>query len=250
MKFLFIDTYYSAFLSYFWRINSGLIDTSYQKQREKLLSSCFGTSDFYSYNLKTLGYKAEDIIANDEVLQRQWAKENNLNVSKANLVSKIQMLPFVHRFLGRPQWLQKIALAQIQKSSPDILYLQDLSILNPDTLKKAKNYCRLLIGQIACPLPPERHIKCFDLILTSFPHYVHYFRKLGIKSEYFRLAFEPRALDKIGNLDKIYDVSFIGSFTHHHREGTKLFDEVSKKIPVNTWCCRVISVLNLIYFNK
>lgn len=235
MKFLFIDTYYSSFLNRFRNVNSDLINFSYNRQKEKLLSFCFGTSDFYSYNLKLLGHKADDIIANEEILQRQWGKENRLMISETNLLSKIQLTPFFHRFFGRPKWLQEVVLAQIEESNPDVLYLQDLSILNPDTLKKAKRYCKLLVGQIACPLPSEKQIKCFDLILTSFPHYVQYFRKLGIKSEYFKLAFEPRVLKKIGNSKKIYDVSFIGSFSYHHRGGTKLLEKVVRETPVNIW---------------
>lgn len=235
MKFLFVDTYYSSFLNHFRTTNPGLINSSYDRQREELLSFCFGTADFYSYNLKTLGHKAEDIIVNDEILEKQWARENTIDVRNISIISKIQMLPFVHRILGRPQWLQKIALAQIKKSSPDILYIQDLSILNEETLEQAKNNCQLLVGQIACPLPPNNLLEKFDLIITSFPHYADYFRQKGINSEYLKLAFEERMLKKSGIQNKKYDVSFVGSFSHFHRFGSELLEDVSRQIPVHIW---------------
>lgn len=235
MKILIIDTYYSDFLKNVRKHNRSLINKCYSIQKKYLIEKCFGTSDFYSYNLNKLGHKSIDIIANDEILQRQWAKENNIKVERSGFFSKFQSLPFVHKFIGRPNWIQTIALAQIKKEHPDVLYMQDLSILNPDTLRKAKKYTKLIVGQIACPLPAKENLKEFDLIITSFPHYVNKFRKMGIKSEYLKLCFEPRILKKIGQNKKIYDISFVGSFTPQHLEGTKMLEKLAKKLPVNVW---------------
>lgn len=235
MKFLIIDTYYSEFLKKIYKDNSILKNQSYQKQKKLLLDQCFGTSDFYSYNLQKMGYKSEDLIVNNEILQRQWAKEHNIIVPSADIFSKVQMLPYIHRFIGRPKWVQDVALAQIKVIKPEVVYMQDLSILNSDTLQEIKKFCKLLVGQIACPLPAKENLKQFDLILTSFPHYVDRFRKIGINSEYFKIGFEPRVLDKVGKHDRIYDVGFIGSFSSHHNKGTKLLEKVAEKIPIHIW---------------
>jgi spore maturation protein CgeB len=141
----------------------------------------------------------------------------------------------MYRFLGKPKWIQEIALAQIKKYQPDIIYMQDLSILDPETLKELKKYCRLLVGQIASPAPPKEYLKCFDLIITSFPHFVDKFRKLNIKSEYQKLAFEPRVLERVKKQERIYDVAFVGSFTPYHSAGTKVLEEVAKHVPVHVW---------------
>ncbi len=58
---------------------------------------------------------------------------------------------------------------------------------------------------------------------------------MGLESEYQKLAFESRILNKIGKQKRIYDVTFIGSFTPDHSEGTKVLEEVAKKIPVHVW---------------
>lgn len=235
MKFLIIDTYYAGFLADFWRAHPKLLGQSFLKKRQALLDACFGTSDYYSYNLRKLGHQAQDLIINDKVSQRQWAKEHGLKVASAGFWAKLQSMPLVHRLIGRPSWVQEIALAQIKYYRPDVLYVQDLSALNPKTLKAAKNYCKLIVGQIACPPPAKENLLAFDLIMTSFPHFVSRFRKMGIKSEYFKIAFDQRTVKKIGHQKKIYDVSFIGSFTPAHSAGTKILEAVAKEIPLHVW---------------
>lgn len=235
MKILFIDTYYSKFLTSLRNTFPNLSKKSYEEQKQLLLNQFFGTSDFFSHGLRKNGWIANDIIANDEILQRRWVEEKNIKVNNSGLIAKLQSLPYIHRLLGKPTWTQEIALAQVIDFKPDIVYMQDLSILNPDTLKKVKKHCKLLVGQIACPLPPKENLKCFDLIITSFPHYVKIFQKMGIKSVYQKLAFEERILKIIKPEKRAYDVSFIGSFTPYHSGRTKLLEEVAKVIPIHIW---------------
>lgn len=235
MKVLFIDTYYPKFLKSFRKSNPEFSKFSYEKYKEELLKTCFGTSDFYTYNLRKLGHEASDLVVNDEILQRKWARENGVKFIGGGLVSKLQTLPYIYRFVGKPKWMQEIALAQIKSYKPDIVYMQDLSVFNPALLNEVKRYCKLLVGQIASPPPPEEYLKNFDLIITSFPHFVEKFKKMGIASEYQKLAFDPRVLKKIGHQKRIYNVTFVGSFTPYHTEGTKILEEVARHIPVHVW---------------
>jgi hypothetical protein len=235
IKILFVDTYYSRFLGSFRKNNPECFTYSYQEYRDKLLNTFFGTSDFYSYNLRKLGHEVEDLIINDEILQKKWAKENGIKIKDNWLTTNLQRLPMVHKVLGKPQWIQQIALEQIKKARPDIVYVQDLGVFVPETLNTIKKHCKLLVGQIASPLPTIENHKCFNLIITSFPHFVEKFRKLGIKSVYQKLAFESRVLQKVGKQKRIYGVSFVGSFTPNHTEGTKILEEVARHIPVHVW---------------
>ncbi len=235
MKIIFVDTYYPVFLKSFWQRNKGLGDRSYKHIRRKLLEVSFGTSDFFSFNLRKLGYDTEDLIINDEILQKRWAQENRIRVDANGLFSKLQSLPYVNKILGQPGWLEQIALEQIKRADADIVYFQDLGVLTPQALRKVKKYCRLLVGQIASPLPAKESLKCFDLIITSFPHYVKTLRQMGIKSEYHKLAFEPRVLKKVGMQKRIYDVTFIGSFTPYHQKGTKILEKVAREVPIHIW---------------
>lgn len=235
MKILFVDTYYPKFIEKFRKDHPKFHKYSYKVYKQKLLKTFFGTSDFYSRALRKLGHKADEIIVNDEILQRKWAAENNLNVSGNGLITILQRLPYLYRFFGQPKWIQEIALEQINKYKPDIVYIQNLSILNPESLVKIKKICKLVVGQIASPLPPGRYLKCFDLIISSFPHFVKKFREVGIDSEFQLLAFEPRALSKVGTPKNIYDVVFVGSFSPYHVKGIKSLEELAKNIPVHVW---------------
>ncbi len=235
MKFAFIDTYYYAFLDFFYKNYPQVKSESYKKNLETLLDYSFGTSDFYTHNLIKIGHKAEDFIVNDEILQRKWASENNIKAKKSNLLSQLQTKPFLYKILGRPEWLQQIVISQIGIYKPEVIYIQDLSILTKNTLQTLKGCCKLLVGQIASVLPSMNILSNFDLILTSFPHYVDRLKKKGIKSEYIKIGFEKRMLDRIGNQKRIYDVSFIGSFSRYHMKSIKVFEEAAKKIDIHIW---------------
>lgn len=235
MKFLFIDTYYPKFLTFIHQKFPNLSKESYQRQLKIMLDQCFGTSDFYSYNLRQLGIKADDIIVNDEIMQREWANENGLKIDKINWLSLLQTRPIFKRFLGFPKWLTEISLAQIKSIKPDICYVQDITLFNSEAKQIIKKYCKLLIGQIASPLPAKKYLLGFDLILTSFPHYIDLFSRMNIKSEYFRIGFDTRLLEKVGQQQKVYDVTFIGSFTPFHRQGIQVLEQVAKEIPINIW---------------
>lgn len=235
MKLLIIDTYYPNFLKSFWKSNPNLKNKNYTQQIKKLLDQCFGTSDFYSYNLQKLGHEAYDIIANDDISQKQWAKEHKVNIVYSNLLDKLRTRPYVNKIIGKPGWIQKIVLSQIEFYQPKVIYIQDLNVLTQKTLTKIKRKGILVVGQVACPINQEVSLKTFDLILTSFPHYVKLFRKLGIKSEYFKIGFEPRVLTKIKRTKKKYDVTFIGSFSPHHQKATQALENVAQKIPIQVW---------------
>lgn len=234
-RIIFVDTYYPKFLKAFWENNRPLSKLSYERQRKKLLEAFFGTSDSFSYNLRKLGFVADDIIANDEILQKQWAVENGLKIRENRIVSRLQTGPYLARLLGKPAWIRKIALEQIKKYKPDIVYMQNLEILDVDTLTEVKKQCRLLVGQIASPLPDKKYLKKYDLIVSSFPHYVKKFRRMGIKSEYQKLAFDPRILKAVDKQKKKYGATFIGSFTPYHVAGTRMLEKAAKNIPIHVW---------------
>ena len=171
MKILIIDSYYPNALKKL-REQFGIhIPLTYAKQLELLLKQHFGTGDAYSYYLNSLGHKSWDIISNDELLQRQWASEHKIKVKKFTLLSALQTLPYLYRYVGKPRWMQEILLAQITDYKPDILYFQDLTVLNPQYLKNLHRKFKL-VGQIASMPPPHKYLKHFDLLLSSLPNLV------------------------------------------------------------------------------
>lgn len=235
MRFTFIDTYYPSFLIYFRKKYPDFCYLSYQKQLQKLLDECFGTSNFYSVNLKLLGHSSFDLVVNDQILQRQWIKEKNLKIKASLILSEIQAMTPLRRILGYPNWLFETALAQIEEINPDICYIQDLNFFTLRQLLTIKKKGRLIIGQIASGLPAVEYLNNYDLILTSFPHYIARLRRMGIRSEYFRIGFEKTILDRIGSQEKKYQVTFIGSFTQDHKQGTEILENVAQKVGLDLW---------------
>ena len=265
-KILILDTYYPAFLRSFYAKHPGLERQPYREQWRALMDQCFGTADFYSFNLKKLGHEAEEIVVNCEPLQRQWAREHGVQVPKrvhahgsrqhgwdARTVLRAGIRYLLGRrgsslyarlkafrtksFPRRPEpWVTQILTAQIKRVRPDILYVQELGSVDDDFLGEVKPYARLLIGQIATLLPPDRHFDSYDLIVSSLPNLVDYFGQIGIPSEYLKLGFGSSVLAKLSNPPRICrDTVHVGGYGHIHQERNALLETLAKQFDIEFW---------------
>lgn len=226
MKILIVDTYYAAFLARFYAQHEGFATADYQTQLHALLDACFGTSDFYSRHLNELGCEAQDLVVNCLPLQRTWAKANDVPLSRLALKvpHRLFRLPVLGRTLANLPGLMDVAIAQIKAAKPDVLYCHDLSFFPYEVLKALRSHVRLIVGQIACPLPPDSFLRGYDLILTSFPHFVPRLKALGVASDYFRIGFDTRVLELLGTVNKEVDVSFVGGISRHHGNAVPLLE--------------------------
>jgi len=232
MRILIIDTYYPAFLDSFYTRHVGLGNGPYAEQHQALMDECFGTSDFYSSNLIALGHEAAEIVANCEPLQRQWAKENGLAFEKW-ILGKRGVIPWPRRILS-DDWLYPVLIAQVKSYRPDVLHIQDMNGTSASFLREVRRFVKLITGQIACPMNPDADFREYDLVLSSFPHFVERFRKEGLHSEYFNLGFEPRVLKKIENGPQ-HRVVFVGGFSSEHDERVRLLEEIAESCPIDIW---------------
>lgn len=234
MRIAVFDTYYARFMADLYRRNARLRSASSEVQTEALLAAAFGTSDFYSRHLKALGWEAEDIIGNSVPLQSAWARENSEPFSAwaMKLPHRTFRLPVIGPKLAALPGLMEVAVARIRAMQPDVLYVQDLSFFTPDALKDIKKHVRTVVGQIACPLPPEQFLAGYDLILTSFPHFVPRFQAMGIKSEYFRIGFDTRVLEILGKVEQDVPVSFVGGISRHHGKAIPLLEKLADETPI------------------
>jgi hypothetical protein len=234
MKIVIVDTYYAAFLKSFYEDRTRQRNIEFKAQREDLLEQCFGTADFYSRHLKEIGSDAQELVVNCLPLQKAWARENSIYFSEfaERVPSRLRTMPIIGQIIDAVPTLIDVAIAQITKISPDILYCQDLSAFTPRTLAKIRKHVGTIVGQIACPLPPVSYLKCYDLILTSFPHFVPRLREMGIKSEYFRIGFDPIILEKLGEISKDIDVSFVGGISRNHMNAIPLLEYLAKNTPI------------------
>jgi spore maturation protein CgeB len=231
MKIIIVDTYYAAFLARQYAQHEGLARADYQMQLQSLLNACFGTSDFYSRHLNELGCEVNDFVVNCVPLQQAWAKANKVPLSQLALKvpHRLFRVPVLGKLLAGLPGLMDVAVAQIKAAKPDVLYCQDLSFFPGEVLRELKQHVRLIVGQIACPLPPESFLKGYDLILTSFPHFVDRLRGLGVKSEYFRIGFDERVLSLLGEVKKDIGFSFVGGISRHHGGAIPLLEYLAEQ---------------------
>jgi spore maturation protein CgeB len=234
MRIVIVDTYYPRFLMSAYENSPYLIDASYDEQHKVLIDSIFGTSDFYSHYLNSLGCEAQDLIANCLPLQSKWAKEQNFPLSSlASIIPpRFYRAPILGNIFARLPGLMDVAVEQIKKAKPDVLYCQDLTFFPEKVLAELRQYAKLIVGQIASPLPPKSFLKGYDLILTSFPHFVPRLRSSGIRADYFRIGFDDRVLNLLGDVKKDIAVSFVGGISRHHGNALPMLEYLACNTPI------------------
>jgi spore maturation protein CgeB len=165
-RILILDTYYTEALAHFVAQHPEWGRLSRDAHLQVVLDSLFGTADFYSRNLRLLGWDALDMIANYHGLQ-----------GDGDLVSE--------------------ALGQIDQYHPDVLFLQDLNFLPAEDVAQLRQRGVLIAAQLSCPLPALKFLVGPQVIFTSFPHYVEKLPMLGAgRTVYSPLACEPSAIDR------------------------------------------------------
>lgn len=234
MRIALLDTYYPRFLTAHYAAHPALACGTYVDQRQNLLKQVFGTSDFYSRHLQAMGHDAQDLIVNCVPLQKAWAKEHRTRYSQLalKLPQRLLRLPVLGPWLSALPGLVEIAVEQVKATQPDVLYCQDLWFLPPQKLAEVRPYTKLIVGQIASPLPTGAYLKGYDLILTSFPHFVPRLRGMGVASEYLRIGFDTRVLELLGTVEQDIDASFVGGISRHHGKALPMLEYLARSTPI------------------
>jgi len=234
MRITLLDTYYPRFLAAHYAAHPELADQPFTDQRQSILDQVFGTSDFYSRHLLAMGHDAQDLVVNCLPLQKTWAKAHDVSYSALalKLPQRLLRLPLIGPWLSALPGLVEIAMAQIKATRPDILYCQDLWFLPPQQLAELRPFVKLIVGQIASPLPPKAYLDGYDLILTSFPHLVPRLRTMGIASEYFRIGFDTRVLELLGKTEQDIPASFVGGISRHHGKALPMLEYLAQNTPI------------------
>lgn len=215
MRILVVDTYYPQFVQSLYASNPKLRDMSYYRQRDAILEKSFGTADYYSrgFEQSPRVKRAEDIIANAAPLQEAWSRD----------------------VLGVPRKQEKqILYDQIDVVGPNVLYVQDVGLIPADQLDHFKKSGIVLAAQISCPMPPKENIRRYDVIFSSFPHYIAQFQAMGVRAEYVRLAFDPVVLVRSQPLpSRTIPASFVGGVVHNRwwSWGNKVLEALAKSVP-------------------
>ena len=236
MKILFVQTNYDPFLFTFYKNPKNWQKLSYKKLQLKWSEEWFGVSNFYSKYLRTYGWDGEDLIINDWNMQSKWSQEHDLKVSGKEIPFFKFIPPSLRNFLGLSGWMKKIFFEQLNFYKPDVVYIFDLSIFSAKDIKKIKRVAKLVVGQIAYPIPiNKKPLFEYNLIISSFPHYVKMFKRWGIESKYLKLAVDSEIPKKIRKKGRIYDVAFVGGLIPYHKKGNLALAKLASEIKVDIW---------------
>lgn len=256
MRFLILNTDYPGFLAWLYAQNPGLAQKSYDEQMHVRMESLFGVANFYSSNLRRLGHEAWDIYINNEFMQKRWGYEHGLQRDQRasstvgdtvfNYAATIAantplrtLKPILKRFAlslnGSLTCVDEILAAQIEHYQPDVVLNQAMDGSIGHFLKRMKPHFRLLVGQIASPLPKGNDVACYDLIISSLPNFVEYFRQLGVAAELHLFGFEPDILNKLDCEEKSIPVSFVGGVSRDHASRTQWLEYLCRTTEIEVW---------------
>lgn len=223
MRLLKLGIYHSTYLRDFYLKRPALREKSYEIQHQALIEDCYGSSDFWTNELEKLGYETNDIIANCESSQFNWANQNNLKFDENN-------------------WLFEIAWAQIKKFRPDVLLIADYSTFTREFIRQIRRECssiKLVLGWCGAPYNDLSVIRQWDIALTCVPELAADFQNQGVRSFHVNHAFAPRILKKIdAPTEPPTDFAFIGSIltaNRFHLERERLLIHLVEKTNLQIW---------------
>jgi spore maturation protein CgeB len=238
MKFLILNTDYPEFLCCLYTKHPGLEREAYEHQARVRSESLYSIGDFYSSNLRKLGYEAREIDTNNEFMQKAWADEHGLRIDfqeRWQFRLRRGLVPWVSRATNR-QWVYEIMAAQVQHYKPDVLLSPAMNAVSNDFLREIKPYVKLLVGEhAATQLPETENWRVYDLVISSFPPTLDWFRLRGVPAELNRLGFEPRVLSHLKDRERSIPISFVGSFYSVHSTRVEWLEYLCSRFQVKVW---------------
>jgi len=219
MKVLMLWEYYPEYLSYFYNKYPSVVDLPFEEHRTKLFDDRFGWPADLSRYMNKQGIQTEFVIANAEHLQKKWAQENNFTSYSKN------------------GWEKEIALEQIRTFRPDILWITSIFDFYGDFVKRASAYCKKVIAWVSCATPTNLDVSGFATLITSHPDILKDKQYLFDDVIVTTPGFDHEILNELGNVEKKYDVTFIGGITPHHSKRAEILAYLIKNgIDVSVFC--------------
>ena len=191
----------------------------YETSLAGLMSEVFVGTDFWSRAIpQGGGLELMEVVLNCRPLQDQWAAENGFTSPDAN-------------------WMHRILCEQVRRFDPEVLIFHDQEYLVADFQAEILRHCRprLVVawdGIARCDA--ARFANC-HLVLTNFPFVRDAYRAAGLRSEVLPYSFHSDIAGRIGDLDRIYPLSFAGSLVVRsdlHVRRLRLVGELAKRFPL------------------
>lgn len=246
MRILIFDTHYQESLRLVYENNPQLAQRSCAEQLRFIYDTGFGRADSLPLNLEKLGHQTEQFIVNAAPIQIRWAAEHGLKIdTKRSFALKVQqrLQQQADRLRTKPlplgryrsTWEMEVLKAQVAAFKPDVIFICDVVYLPAHFHQTLKESTKLLVGEMAYPIPPGLDLRPFDLVISAAPHFVERLRKAGTHSELLRLGFEGTILQRLKPQATNAELAFIGSVGKDHSLRLALLEELCRKVPVSFW---------------
>jgi spore maturation protein CgeB len=227
MKLLRLTISYPQYLDRFFKKRVDLLELDFQAMTSAYCYDGFAQTDSWSYALKSLGYEAQDIFINAWPMQRQWARENGMQAAVASLDAFSQ---------PSPEIVHQIALAQVAKYQPEILFfnLSDATLLRK--IKERFTSIKFIFGWTGSALANRQLIADLDLILSCSPEAVTRLREEGARAQHIHHAFDQRILQRISGRKFDHGLAFSGQLLfseEYHIRRLQFLGEIARALPVD-----------------
>lgn len=174
-----ITNYYPQVLDWFYKSHPAAASASYHQQYQSITSNVLDHVSAYIHELNHSGYDATEIICNATALQNAWLRENRF---RPNLSAN------------------ETVMHQIIKLKPDVIWIDDLSLVNPafiSDLKSSVANLKMLITHICAPYNKaiESKLKLFDLVVTCTPGFEKKLKSSGLNCALIYHGFDTRILN-------------------------------------------------------
>ncbi|HKI99140.1 MAG TPA: glycosyltransferase [bacterium] len=254
MRVMILNTDYPAFLRDLVERHQGFAEASYAKQLQLRNESLFGVFDAYSHGFQANGEEAWEVHANNGLMQRRWMIEHGLQAPRGSARRPSRLSRLARRVARRlrmvrqdtrhtllspfdvaPWDLGEMLLARVAHDRPDVVLNHAVSEIGSDLLERMRPHTRLIVGQIASPLPEAEDYRAYDLMVSSLPNFVAYYEQRGLQAHLNCLAFDPRVLEAIGPLQRTVEVSFVGSLSRAHAGRVALVEHLAARSDIAIW---------------
>lgn len=221
-KFVKVSSPYPAYLEYFYKKNTN-IPEDYNSHLQLILNDFFGYGDSFSKYLGELGNETNEIIYNDEKLQKKWAHLNGRISIKKN-------------------WQKSILLEQLKRIKPNVIYWN--TYINEDIIKLMKILkselptIKVNFSNMGVYFTGYGYLREFNFIISCLRSQTDNLNSKGINAYFIKHGFDPLVLNKIKNYEKNIDFSFFGSIVSgdgFHGKRADYLKYLIKKTPLKIY---------------
>jgi spore maturation protein CgeB len=209
-----ISSMYQGSIDLFCIKHPEINQVSYKEHLEQLLVDTTEFVGSYIRNYRKLKIEADCLIANDIILQSKWARERGIDAERK----------------------EEIIFDQVKSFSPDILIVENLSVVSSELLQRLRKdlkSIRLIIANHCAPFNSKvlEGLKDVDFVFTCTPGLKSDIEGMGRKSFLVYHGFDTDLLDRL-NKEKDFvqnDFIFSGSLISggdFHTQRIRLIEQI------------------------